>query len=122
MKAYKAFRVDALGRPRFLFHGNHGSTLVTLDTWMRAQNKVVRDGNGERYYESGFHACMTLAEMERWRAQTKYKYVVVEVEVRQFQLKRGAKQEIILADYLYVSSVEWRHALAKFEKEALVNV
>lgn len=38
-----------------LFHGVNGSRLIRVGHWYQAERKRVRDGNGDNWYESGFH-------------------------------------------------------------------
>jgi hypothetical protein len=42
------------GTPKFMFCGLNGSRTLTLNRWLHAEEKLVKDGRGTEYL-SGFH-------------------------------------------------------------------
>jgi len=108
--ALKAFRIDADGRLRFLFHAHQHSSLVPLDTWLEARAKWVQDGSGQkRKYRSGFHFFPTGAETGLFDKLTKCKYTILPVIVEDVHPKPRSSVGSWIARRLYVPSA----ALAK---------
>ena len=115
-KVIKAFRYHQDEQPRYLFHGNCGSTVVPLDTWIKADEKLVQDGSGKTYYTSGFHAFTTKECLEEWKKTTKHKHVVTNVYVKETRKKSHSRhKQVVLAKWLYVPSRAWKHALKKWK-------
>lgn len=79
---WKAFRRDALGQLRFLFHAHAGSSVVPLDVWIAAKARWVTDGQRQRKYRSGFHFIRDERHIERFNRLTGGKYVFLPVQVR----------------------------------------
>jgi hypothetical protein len=121
----KAFRTDKAGRLRYLFHGNAGSTLVPLDTWVKAEEKMVTDGSGNTVYLSGFHAFITTEALKDWNKTLRYDKVVVPVKVRETRPKAHSKHKggVILARWLMVPS-GWQngHLKIKAQSKRIVKV
>jgi hypothetical protein len=83
----KAFRLDASGRLRFLFHAHAGSSIVPLDVWITAKARWVTDGQRQKKYRSGFHFIRDERHIERFNRLTKSKYVFLPVQVRDIRPK-----------------------------------
>ena len=109
IKAYKVFRLDNQDRLRFLFHAWNGSSLVHHDTWLHAEFKTVRDGTNGRYYQSGFHVFLADDMPKDWRKIFKKNdRILVPVMVEDIRPKDHAKQNMWLADWLYVANTHGR--------------
>ena len=53
------------GRPWFLYHGLAGRREVTLDAWLLAERKWVKEGSNP-YYWSGFHIYTDIDAVRKW--------------------------------------------------------
>mgnify|MGYP003334637898 CR=1 FL=1 len=109
-KVIKAFRKDALGRPRFLFHALDGSSLVPLNTWIRAENKLVTDGSSTTSFRSGFHSFPNRVPLRIWQKSLKHEKYIALVKVRKVSRKLHSKNDVVLSDYMYLSSRSWEKA------------
>jgi hypothetical protein len=117
MYTLKAFRVGKNNEPRYLFHGNFGSTEVRLDKWIECDCRIVRDGTGDKWYESAFHSMPDQEAVNHWKKSLTDpdRYVVVRVRVKETRLKSHSKHKVILSRYLYLNSKDWERALEKRE-------
>lgn len=90
-----------------LFHGTKGSRKLPINQWIEADQKYVRDGSGETFYNSGFHVLLTKGGAEKF-FETKFKKkenrIVVACEVHSADLrpKEHSKSEIYLVDRMRV--------------------
>lgn len=116
-QGYKIFNCKNKS-PFFIYRSLHKTRQVPIDTWLIAEKKRGRDGNG-LYYETGFHVFPTLAALitaaNGFRnLQNK---VVVTVEFRGIFLK-PTKSVAVLAKKLRLNSKAWkeRRPLRKFKK------
>jgi hypothetical protein len=54
------------GKVMSLFHGTRRRREIPIGIWHRCDKKIVRDGSGESWYESGWHYLRTYAEAEEF--------------------------------------------------------
>lgn len=54
------------GRVMSLFHGTQRVRSIPIGIWHRCDKKIVRDGGGSNWYESGWHYLKTYAEAEEF--------------------------------------------------------
>lgn len=99
---WKAFRLDAQGRLRFLFHAHAGTSVVPFDTWIEAKAKWVIDGQRQTKYRSGFHFIREPRHIERFNRLTKNKYVFLRVRVRGIRPKPRTSVGSWLAREIFV--------------------
>lgn len=110
MKAYKIFDIKD-EKPKTLFHGVRGSRTLPVGEWIRADRKMVRDGSGQRLYESGFHAYPDLEAVEKWIKGAKKldDRVVCEVEIKEIAMKPNAIRPTYLAQLMKISKKAWEN-------------
>jgi hypothetical protein len=99
---WKAFRLDAQGRLRFLFHAHAGSSVVPLNAWISSVARWVTDGQRQKKYRSGFHFIHEEHHIERFNRLTKNKYVFVRVRVRSIRPKPRTSVGSWLAREIFV--------------------
>lgn len=54
------------GKVMSLFHGTNKSREIKTNTWNRCDSKLVKDGSGEKYYQSGWHFLLSREECEEF--------------------------------------------------------
>lgn len=84
MRGYRIVEIKN-GKILSLFHGTNGSRALPMDTWIRADQKVVSDGSSGYSYLSGFHFLPNEADAIRFfdaRFRNKRNRVVVPCWVR----------------------------------------
>jgi len=107
IKAWKIFTVAGNNKLKFLYHGINKNRYIKFNKWLRADIKKVRDGSGEKYYKSGFHAYLTLKSALKWlEVSTKdEKRIIYPVFIKNWDYKKSAKfEDTVLAKYIYVPS------------------
>jgi len=109
--AYKAF--IPTNPCRLIYHGNQGSKQIPLDKWIKADKKRVRDGSGDRWYESSFHVFCKLDEAIKWvkSLRREPKPVIIKVKVKGCRRKAGSKYAIFLANFLLVEKETWNNGI-----------
>lgn len=105
----KAFQVGEDGLPRFIFHGVNGSRVVPMDRWIKAKQKLVRNGSGQMYYKSGFHSFQSMADTARWQKSVRKDYAICRVWVRGVRRKWSGR--CFLSQYMFLSSKDFKQAL-----------
>lgn len=101
------YRICAVRNGKYytLFHGNQGSRELPIDVWLKAEKKVVTDGNPlhSMPYVSGFHI-MTSKEAALQYLGRKFKNfaekAVVACIARGIRKKQHSRNEVFLADYM----------------------
>lgn len=110
MNETTAYRIVEIrnGKPATLFHGISGSRNIPLGTWVKADNRMVRDGTGP-WYEGGFNVLLDReaceAYLERFKKPRELK--VVEIKVRgRLRPKAHSPSPVFLADWMYLPEQE----------------
>jgi len=68
---YKIVEVDKNGKVKSLFHGTNGSRFLQMNTWLKADLKLSKDGTSKTTYLSGWHILPTYEECKHYL--TKFK-------------------------------------------------
>ena len=55
MKIYYKIIDQIDGKYKTLFHGLNGSKTIPTNQWLKAEEKLVSDGSGNKKYLSGWH-------------------------------------------------------------------
>lgn len=109
MKYYRIVEVDKDGNYKTLFHGNNGSRILKINTWLRSNQKPVRDGSRQKAkkYISGWH-CMpgTKERVEKFiktyfKAERELKVVEIKVRGKTWP-KAHSPHNIILAEEIKI--------------------
>ena len=114
LKVWKIFdtRIDKNGieQPCTLFHGLHGSRMLKVGKWMKAEKRMVTDGSRTIAFESGFHGFKTQKEVRAWlhRATKLAGRVVVETIFRDCRAKPRSVGNTILGDSCCISRNAWK--------------
>lgn len=99
IKAYKIVEVVD-GKIKSLFHGLNGSRTMPEGVWIKADERMVRDGTGDRMYVSGWHVFLELHQaihyLKRFTARPDL-LKVVECKVRGIRPKYHSPAPVILA-------------------------
>jgi len=108
MTGYKVFDIKN-DQPLFIFHGINRSRVVPLNTWLKADKKMVTDGSCNTQYLSGFHIFPSYQAITDWCKTVKHvdERVVVQVHAKKTRPKRHSKHTVVLADHLIVYSEDW---------------
>ena len=108
MIAYKIFCDGEL--PRTLFHGHNGSRTLPLNTWLKANKKMVKNGSGVEKYESAFHAYSSLEDVKYWLtklAKNIDNRVICKVNAVKYTWRLSGKTCVLLCDYVLIDSDDW---------------
>ena len=65
MDAYRIVEIKK-GKVLSLFHGTNKSREIPLDVWYPCNSKLVRDGSGKKYYQSGWHVLESKEACEKF--------------------------------------------------------
>ncbi len=107
MKGYRIVE-DHNGVYKTLFHGVGGSRTIPMDKWLTAKEKMVRDGTGDKWYLSGFHALKTVEEMVDYAKSFRNRrniLKIAEVELKGIRYKEHSKAEVILAKKMKLTKI-----------------
>lgn len=88
-----------------LFHGTNKSRKLERGKWLKADKKIVKDGQKGTYYKSGWHVLKSKEETEKFLQKMfriKDNRKVVPVLAKGLRLKSHSRHEIYLADEMYV--------------------
>lgn len=98
------------GQPATLFHGLNGSRKLPLNTWMKAETGMVRDGVG-KYYKSGFHVLSTMNEIEEYTKLFKIRKgrFFVKVSAEKLYPKKHSRGKVFLARKIKISRKNWEN-------------
>ena len=107
-KDYKTYYkiVNKIGDEYYsLFHGTLKSRKLPKDIWIKADNKLVRDGSGGTYYMSGFHILETEKEC-KYLLNHSFKSighkVIVPVYAKEITSKEHSRNNVYLANYIFI--------------------
>jgi len=106
----KAFRLDRRGVLRFLFHAHNGTSVVPLNRFIEAKRRWVTDGSRQKKYRAGFHFFPEGADMTKFAALVKNKYVYVTVLAMGVEPKPRSSVGSWLARKIMVCSEDVRAA------------
>lgn len=103
IKAYKIIETDDKGNIKTLFHGLNGTRIITPGVWLKAVEKLVRDGTGNKWYKSGWHVLLDEADahdyLKRFTTRTE-KLKVKPVMVKDIRPKKHSKCDVFLARHM----------------------
>ena len=110
-----AYRIVEIkdGKVKPLFHGIRGRREFPLDTWVKADMKMVKDGSSTFTYLSGFHVLRTKQEAEKFFSTMfrikKDRYIIPCYVLGGFRRKhpkgkKGLRAVSWLVDYIYINS------------------
>jgi len=121
IKVVRAYRIVEIreDKPYTLFHALPNSAKrsrqIPVDTWLRAENKMVTDGSSQSQYLSGFNVLKNLDNMTDYtRRFTKPRDLrIIEILVRDpLRSKSHSRSGVWLADWMYVPS-QWQKTSIK---------
>lgn len=112
-KVYKIFVIEN-GELRNLFKSIEGSRTIEFDRWLKAENKMARDGGNSRKYLTGIHCVETLNDAIEYldNFYTDKNRLIVECLAEDLRTK-PTNDKVKLADWLYVPKKSFRQALAE---------
>ena len=86
-----------------MFHGNGGSRHLPTCTWLKAEEKTVRDGIGT-WYLSGWHVFLEydIAKNYLRRFKKERPLTVIEVFAKKLRPKAHSKSGIYLAKWIWI--------------------
>lgn len=98
------------GKMYSLFHGTDGSREIIPDQWNKANKKLVRDGTGKTYYDSGYHFLLSRDDCEKM-FNSKFRNhdgrKIVKCFVRRNIRQKPTKGSLsYLADEIFINSSE----------------
>lgn len=100
MKAYKIVETDDKGNIKTLFHGLNGSKIIPKNKWLKAKEKLVRDGTSKTWYISGWHVLLTHKDAVDYLKAFKTRLdrlKIVEVLVKDLRPKEHSPSPVFLA-------------------------
>lgn len=110
-KAFIKRKTDDFPRPPWFFkHGHEGSRLMPLDTWIKAECKLVRDGSGSKYYKSAFHVFTAESKLVEWATSIKKSVgntIITPIYAKFLKPKPNSRYKLYLADYIMLPTVLW---------------
>ena len=85
-----------------LFHGLNGSKLLPVEKWLRAEEKMGRDGSGPKWYLTGWHVLPDVETCEQYLRQFRHQEdkVFVPCLAAEMRRKEGARAEVYLARWM----------------------
>jgi hypothetical protein len=105
MYCYKIVDKDAKGNYKTLFHGVDGSRVMPVGSWVRSEQKTVRDGSSGTEYTSGWHVLLSLTECKRYLSKFKKsdEKVIVKVNVKgSIWPKEHSPSNVYLCEYIMI--------------------
>ena len=100
IKAYKIVETDNGTDMKTLFHGVNGTRIIKPGTWIKATEKMVKDGTSKTEYLSGWHILLHKREAHEYlKAFTKRleKLRIIEVFVKDIRPKEHSRSPVFLA-------------------------
>lgn len=101
--AYKIVETEDDIRLKTLFHGVGGTRTITPNSWIEADEKMVRDGTSKTWYLSGWHVLLEEAHAYDYLKSFKNrleKLRVVPVKVKDLRPKEHSRHPVFLAKHL----------------------
>ena len=101
--AYKIVETEDDVRLKTLFHGVGGTRIIAPETWIEANEKMVRDGTSKTWYLSGWHVLLEESHAYEYLKSFKNrleKLRVVPVMVKELRPKEHSRQPVFLAKHL----------------------
>ena len=98
----KAVRIDKFNQARFLYQAHEGSSLITLNRWLKAKARWVTDGSRQKKYRSGFHYFRYYDDAKKFNKLTKGKYFFFLVKVKNARPKPRSKAGSWLAGEIFI--------------------
>jgi hypothetical protein len=86
-----------------LFHGVAGSRTITPGTWIKAEEKLVKDGTSKTTYLSGWHVLLTKEDAEDYMKvfTTRRELLkIVPVKVKNIRPKVHSRSPVFLVKYM----------------------
>jgi len=103
MIAYKIVEKDGNGY-KTLFHGVEKSRKLPTNVWIKAEQKMVKDGSGGKEYLSGFHVFKTKEDAIKYFSIFLLKRrTIIECFAKNLRQKPTNKK-VWLADEIYIPS------------------
>ena len=95
---------DHDGILKTLFHGVNRSKVLTLNKWLQAEIKDVRDGSCQKTYKSGFHILPSYKEAADYLTRFTYtdKKKIVKCRAKNIWPKTHSRSDVHLAEYIYI--------------------
>ena len=103
IKAYKIVETDDKGNLKTLFHGVDGTRIISTDKWIKADEKMVKDGTSKTEYLSGWHILLEKSHaMDYLKAFTTRldRLKIVKVFVKDIRPKEHSRHPVFLAKEL----------------------
>lgn len=107
IKAYKIVESDNRGNLKMLFHGINKSKIIAPDVWIKADEKMVKDGTSKTEYLSGWHVLLTHQGCVDYLSAFKNRLDqlhIVEVLVKEIRPKEHSPSPVFLAREMYLPS------------------
>jgi len=95
---------DHNGILKTLFHGVNRSKTLTLNKWLKAEIKDVRDGSCQKTYKSGFHILKTYEECKEYLKRFTHidKKKIVKCKAMNVWSKTHSRSNVYLAEYIFI--------------------
>lgn len=105
VKSIDAFKIVEIveGGIRTLFHGLDGSRRMPRGVWLRAVERLVKDGTSKTTYLSGWHIFLSESECVKYLSrftERRELLKVVSCKVRCTRSKRHSPSPILLASWI----------------------
>jgi hypothetical protein len=103
LKAFKIVEEDSMGQHKTLFHGLNGTRVIKRGTWLKADEKMVKDGTSKTEYLSGWHVLLERSQaVDYLKSFTTRldKLKIVSVVVKDIRPKEHSKSPVFLAKYM----------------------
>jgi hypothetical protein len=107
IEAYKIIELDSKDNPKMLFHGLNGSRIIPKNTWLTAEEKMVRDGTSKTYYLSGWHVLLERQHAVDYLKAFKNrldKLRIIKVLVKDIRPKEHSPSPVFLAKHMLMET------------------
>jgi len=101
---YKIVDIDDYGDIRSLFHGTNGTRLLKKEKWMKADQKLVKDGSGKTRYISGWQIVPTFEECIEYLRLFKNIELkaIIQCEAKKVRPKSHSRHRVFLANEIKI--------------------
>jgi hypothetical protein len=104
---YKIVELDQKGNIKTLFHGIDGSRVLSLNTWLNAEMKFVKDGTSKTEYLSGWHILESPQECRDYLEFFKHKHNkrIVKCKAKNVWPKSHSRHPVFLAEKIFIEGM-----------------
>lgn len=104
---YKIVEIDKKGNIKTLFHGVNRSRILSLNTWLDADMKFVKDGTSKTEYLSGWHILKSPQECRDYLEFFKHKNNkrIVKCKAKNIWPKSHSRKPVFLAEKIFIEGM-----------------